>query len=450
MRKTAILFLCICITFSLVLSGCGNATKTGAGTDAAVSTQAAASTAPEAVAQPAEKTTLNISWWGIETDPSQAIFKETIEKFNASNTFNATANITFTDSEAYKTKIAAQMAGNEAPDIFMAWAEGFLKPFVEAGKVYCIGDALDKDPEWKNRFIPGILDGLTFGGKVYAVPPVQTPVALFYNTEIFAKYNLQAPATYEELKNVIAVLNENGVIPIALGNKAAWPAGAITMVIANRIGGNAPFDAIKNGTGKWTDPSFIRSGEIMAELVKLNAFPKGFNAIDTDPGNLLFKTGKAGMLIMGSWAIQGFNDGQTTILGKIAAAKFPTIEGGVGSADVWLTQPDLNMGISENCKNKEAACAILKMISDPDCQTKLAMKGNLLATNTQLDPTKLDPVATQVTEMQKESKGSFLFYDVVMGQLLGNEYYATIQAITAGKDPTEAFTKYQQFYELNK
>lgn len=167
------------------------------------------------------------------------------------------------------------MATNEAPDLFNTWAAGFLKPFVNSGKVYSISEDLDKDPNWKNSYINGILTPFTMDGKVYAAPTTQTVVCLFYNKEIFDKYNLKAPETYSELKDVINTLNENGITPFALGNKAPWVGAMYSELVANRIGGSEPFNKVYEGTGTWLDPSFIEAGRIMYELVQMNAFPKG-------------------------------------------------------------------------------------------------------------------------------------------------------------------------------
>jgi len=78
-----------------LLAGCGTKTdNTGANTG--------------------KKTEIKISCWGIETDPNSVIIKEAVELFNKRNTMNAIATVVFTEQEQYKTKIAADMAANEA------------------------------------------------------------------------------------------------------------------------------------------------------------------------------------------------------------------------------------------------------------------------------------------------------------------------------------------------
>lgn len=450
MKKVVSILLCLCLCLTLVLAGCGGKSDTAqtASKDNAPAKDSSGKKAEET--KSAEKVNLKISCWGIETDPNSKIIKEAVELFNQKNSKNAVATVEFTEQEQYKTKIAAQMAGNEAPDMFNTWAAGFLKPFVKAGKVYSISEALDKDTEWKGRYVSGIFAPLTFDGKIYGAPTTQTVVCLYYNKEIFDKFSLKAPANYADLKNIIETLNKNNIVPFALGNKAPWVGAMMSELIANRIGGSEPFNKVYGGTGTWEDPSYIETGKIMTELVKMNAFPKGFNALDNDPAQELFKQGKAAMLVMGSWAIQQLTNDQSPLKGKLDVAKFPVMDNGKGNADSWLGQPDQTFAISESCKNKEAALEFLKIISDPAIQGKFAEAGNLVATNVKIDAAKSNPLALKVGELQKDMKELFIFYDVGLGATIGNEYNNTIQAITAGKAPVEAFKNLQKITEQNK
>jgi raffinose/stachyose/melibiose transport system substrate-binding protein len=451
MKRIFVVALCICFAFSMVLSGCGTKTETAPpeGSTPAVEESAEAAPAETAPAEPAEKVAVKISCWGIETDPNSQIIKQAVDLFNQKNTVNATASVEFTEQEQYKTKIAAQMAANEIPDVFNTWAAGFLKPFVKAGKVYALSESLDKDAEWSGRYVKGVMSSLTFDGKAYAAPTTQTIVCLFYNKEIFQKYGLSEPKTYADLKNIVKTLNDNGVVPFALGNKGPWVGAMYSELLANRIGGSEPFNKVYDGTGTWEDPSFIEAGKAMKELADMNAFPKGFNALDNDPSRAMFVEGKAAMHVMGSWAIQQLM-AEDAIKDKLDVCKFPAYDGGKGSADAWLGQPDQSFAISAGSKVIPAAAEFIKTMSDPEIQAKLAEAGNLVATNIPLDATKVNPIAMKVADLQKSMTELFIFYDVGLGATVGNEFNNTIQAITAGKSPEESFKKLQQFTEQNK
>ncbi|HOA54912.1 MAG: extracellular solute-binding protein [Acetivibrionales bacterium] len=427
MKRILVMLLCVSIMFTF-LAACGSTSDNKGGVSG-------------------KKTEVKISCWGIETDPNSVIIKDAVELFNKKNNMNAVATVVFTEQEQYKTKIAAEMAANEVPDVFNTWAAGFLKPFVKAGKVYDLTDKLNSDKEWKDRYVPGVYTPLEFDGKVYALPTTQTVVCLFYNKEIFDRYGLKEPKTFDELKNIINVLNENGITPFALGNKAPWVGAMFSELVVNRVGGSEPYNKVYNGTGSWEDPAFIEAGKIMQELVDMKAFPEGFNALDNDPAQADFIAGKSAMLVMGSWAIQQL---YTDMQDKLGVCKFPEITGGKGNADTWLGQPDQSFAIAAKSNVKDAAAEFIKTISDPEIQTKLSEAGNLVATNIEPDPDKVNPVAMKVGELLKDMKELFVFYDVGLGATIGNEYNNTIQAITAGQSVEESFKALQQFTEQNR
>jgi raffinose/stachyose/melibiose transport system substrate-binding protein len=89
-------------------------------------------------------------------------------------------------------------------------------------------------------------------------------------------------------------------------------------------------------------------------------------------------------------------------------------------------------------------------MSEPETQLKFAAAGNLIATTAQLDPSKANPVAVKVSELQKDMTEMFLFYDVALGSTIGNEFNNAIQAITAGTAPEEALKTLQDFTEANQ
>lgn len=45
--------------------------------------------------------------------------------------------------------------------------------------------------------------------------------------------------------------------------------------------------------------------------------------------------------------------------------------------------------------------------------------------------------------------GLFVFYDVALGSVVGNEYNNTVQAIMSGSDSQEMFENFQQFFDDN-
>ena len=52
-------------------------------------------------------------------------------------------------------------------------------------------------------------------------------------------------------------------------------------------------------------------------------------------------------------------------------------------------------------------------------------------------------------DLQSDMESLFLFYDVALGSVIGNEYNNTVQGIMSGNDPQEAFENFQKFFDEN-
>lgn len=111
-------------------------------------------------------------------------YQEIADEFSKDNEWGATVNIEFYENEQYKTKLTTLMASNSVPDIFFTWELDYLKPFVEGGKVASLQEAMAEDDQWKNSFADGVLDPVTYDGKLYAVPTQKSFCVMFYNKKI--------------------------------------------------------------------------------------------------------------------------------------------------------------------------------------------------------------------------------------------------------------------------
>jgi len=416
---------------------------------------AAEEVAEEEVAEeevpPAEKGVLTYMFWLGEEDSFYGLSKDIINEFNQRTDVNSTIEFQYATGTEYYTKLNASIAAGNAPDIFICHAAGKLKTYVDAGIPYALNADLDADPAWRDNFVSGVFGLMTFDGNIYAAPLSQTSVPLFYNTEIFSTYGLTPPETYEDLKNVITVLTNNGITPFAFTDKDTWTGALFAELVSNRIGGDDPYNAVVDGTGSWEDPSFIRSGEIMQKLAAMGAFQDDFLGLGYESMTTAFNTGEAAMIVMGSWIIGGFDDEGSTVNGKVGIAKFPTMPDGVGSINVWMGQPDANLVISETCTDKESAIEFLKMWNAEDVQHFIGEDaGKILVTKTTLDTTKVSPVCNDLVGAMSDMEGMFIFYDVGLGAVIGDEYNNTIQAILGGKDPAQAFADLQTYTEANR
>ena len=376
------------------------------------------------------------------------IIKSVTDKFNETNPYNVEFRFETYENEQYKTKLTTVMASNSTPDVFFTWSAGYLQPFVDGGKVYEIGQLLNRDSEWKNRFNDGVFGPVTYNGRIYAVPHGQTVAVMFYNTRLFAENNVSVPRSFEELKAACQVFKSRGIIPISVPVKDAWVAGQIQQQLANGTGGMDLFNGTVSGSRAWNDPQYVEAGRLLIELVNIGAFQDGYLGMSYDEGRDIFARERAAMYYMGSWEVPMLSDPSSPVSKNIGVFNIPPNNPTTGN--VALGDVDQCLAISASCSNIEAAAAYIKMFSSVETQEAYAYNANyLLSTKTSLDSTKLSPLFIGVSRLQQGFTGVTPWLDRVFGAGEGVEFNNAAQAIMAGRDPSTRFGELQQFARNN-
>lgn len=62
----------------------------------------------------------------------------------------------------------------------------------------------------------------TYIGKTYGVGAVQATSGILYNKQLFAKYHLSEPKTWNDFLRICRTLRANGVTPIGVGGSDLW------------------------------------------------------------------------------------------------------------------------------------------------------------------------------------------------------------------------------------
>jgi raffinose/stachyose/melibiose transport system substrate-binding protein len=274
--------------------------------------------------------------WDVRTGAPQDAMKAKIAAYNRT-TSGPKLDILFFENNPYKQKLQVAIGAGSPPDIIFGWGGGVLKSYVDAGAIYDLEPAMAKHPEWRQRFLPQVLAGTTFGKGIYGVPINGTqPVVLYYNKAIFDRLKLKPPETFDELLRAAATLKRAGVTPISLAGQSQWPYLMWISYLTDRIGGSEVVDAALAGEkGAWHHPAITKATATIRQLVDRCAFGSGFAALNYDSGQssaLLF-TDKAGMQLMGTWDYGIIAGNAPTFVqsGKLGYAAFPAYEGGRGN-----------------------------------------------------------------------------------------------------------------------
>jgi raffinose/stachyose/melibiose transport system substrate-binding protein len=166
-------------------------------------------------------------------------------------------------------------------------------------------------PNWRSLYYPAalvqVLNADPAHKTMYGLPMAnEVGNALYYNTQIFARYNLRPPQSYADLKGIADVLNSHSIIPIAWGAKDLWPNFDWYVNLVQQTGPQE-WQAAISGKAKFTSPPLVQPLQILDQMQKDKIFsPNAWGTTAYNDAITLFGTGKAAMYSSGSWDFATF------------------------------------------------------------------------------------------------------------------------------------------------
>lgn len=423
-----LLSLCLAVAlFGIVLVGCA-----GNGNEASKTS----SDPSENNAQ--NPVTINFWYSANESNPNDAWAnwqKENIALFKEKYGITIAPTV-ISDSTQYLTKISAEIAAGNAPDIFQTWMFGRLEPFVKAGRIEPLDDILARHSDIGATIPQTSRDPGTFDGKLYALPCLSSSEVIFYNKAIFTKNGFKVPETYDELLDLVKKCKEKGLVPMAMGNASGWLASIPYSAYFQRKFGNELYEkTILDKQPLFNSPEFVEAGKELAKMAELGMFTPNANAVKPEESQASFKEGRAAMSYDGSWRTATFYDALGEDLGFF---NFPNVEGGKGNNSVWLKGYDGGLAISSSSDKKEAAEKFLMFMFTPERQKSYGEYGAILTTTgVELDTKKVSPFQIELNAAISKSTETYVYWDNLLGTNLGAEFNKATQGIIGGKDPAK-------------
>ncbi len=327
------------LTGSLALTACSGGAKPG---------EAASGSGEESA-----------STWALTGGTHEIIWRDSFDNWNEANPDDS-INVEWFANDAYKEKVRTAIGSGNAPTLIFGWGGATLKDYVSAGKVT---DLTASTADVEARLIPSIAEGGKVDGKVYAIPNVGTqPVVLYYNKDLFEQAGVAVPTTWSELEDAVATFTAQGVTPIALAGASKWTDMMWLEYLFDRIGGSEVFERIAaNEAGAWSDPAVLDALTKAQDLVSDGAFGDAFGSVSADANAdvALIHTGKAAMLLQGSWAYGTFLTDAPDFVSadKLGFASFPMVEGGTGDAKAVVGNQSNFWSVSSDASESAQASA---------------------------------------------------------------------------------------------
>ncbi|WP_068787307.1 extracellular solute-binding protein [Paenibacillus phocaensis] len=426
MRKT--MFICLTAMMVVLLAACG-----GKNAENGSSNSSASGSGNEQVS-------LSI-WHNFSGDDQRAkTMRGLIDQYVAAHP-EVKLDIQAIPADGYKQRLKTVAAAGELPDVFLTNPGSMIAEFYNGGLIQPIDDLFAAhQAEWTDHFLPGAFDALTFEGKAYAAPVNLSPSSiLYYNIELFEKYNVRVPETWDELMAAIQTFNDNDIIPFALGNKANWVANStILSTLGDRVTGSEWFlNAVKGEGASFTDPDFVQALTYFKQLVDAAAFQDGANSIDNAQAEQLFSQEQAAMTMGGNWTLTNLaSTASESFLDKIGVTVFPAIPNGKGEAKSLSASTGTGFALNKNVEGaaRDAALDLIYAISGPEAQKAIAESNILVNYKVDIDASKVTPLFTKAYDLVSSVPFSPV-YDAYMSSATTEALNNGLQELMMGGDP---------------
>lgn len=322
-----------------------------------------------------------ISFWNIGTEGAdQEALQYAVDLFNKNTKSGYKVEVVAIQNDNYKDKLVVAMSSGECPDMYTSWSGGPMHAYIRAGFAQPL-DELYEQYGLKEKYMEAALAQATYGGRLYAVPTYNVSLAgVFYNKEIFQKYDLQIPQTVSELEAVCDRLKAEGITPFALANEPKWTGSMYFQCLAARHSGLQPFRDAAEGSGSFEDACFLYAGHKIQEWVRKGYFPEGVNYLSEDDGQAkeMMYEESAAMLVGGSWYTGTFSLEDPEFYKKIGWFSFPAVDGSTADPRIQIgTIGDLF--ISFNCEGEKlkAAFECASYYAEAEARRKMVEVGKI-------------------------------------------------------------------------
>ncbi|MGW5283024.1 ABC transporter substrate-binding protein [Streptomyces collinus] len=314
-----------------------------------------------------------------------------------------TVDVNTKDHNTFQEQINSYLQGT--PDDVFNWFAGYRMQFFAAKKL-----ATPIDDVWARigGNFPEAMKKLSKGedGKYYFVPLTTYPWAVFYRRSVFRQHGYQVPATWDELVALCRRMKKDGLVPIAFGDKDAWPAMGTFDQINFRLNGYDFHVELMAGKAAWTDAKVKAVFDHWSELLPYHQ--DGFMGRTWQDAAQTLVAKKAGMYLLGSFVAQQFTD--KADLDDLDFFPFPEMNPAYGQDTVEA--PTDGFMVSRAPKNHAGVVKLLEYLGGPAAEELyLKTDPSVVAASGKADTSAYSPLQKKAFDMISGAKSLTQFMD---------------------------------------
>ncbi|MET9448744.1 ABC transporter substrate-binding protein [Streptomyces cinerochromogenes] len=341
----------------------------------------------------------------VGSNASDAVPKKAFESVYAAfkKQSGLSVDVNTKDHNTFQEQINSYLQGT--PDDVFNWFAGYRMQFFAAKKL-----AMPIDDVWAKigDNFPEAMKKLSKGedGKYYFVPMTTYPWAVFYRKSVFRQHGYEIPATWDDFVALCKQMKKDGLVPIAFGDKDAWPAMGTFDQINFRLNGYDFHVQLMAGKASWTDAKVKDVFDHWAEILPYHQ--DGFMGRTWQDAAQTLVAKKAGMYLLGSFVAQQFT-GQAD-LDDLDFFPFPEINSAYGQDTVEA--PTDGFMVSKSPKNHAGVVKLLEYLGSPAAEELyLKTDPSVVAASGKADTSAYSPLQKKAFDMIGGAKSLTQFMD---------------------------------------
>lgn len=204
------------------------------------------------------------------------------------------------DHTAYLQKLKILAASDELPEWFDSDPDTWFADIVADGKAYSFED-LYKELGMYDQIFPISKEYARLSDGSLNLMTLQCNTEyFFYNKDLFEQAGItEAPKTFDELLADCKLLQDQEIIPIAMG--ADWPILRYIAQVPFRLTGNEYIENAVSGEGSFGEEAGLKGAQFIQDIAQY--FQEGWSSADYDTMIDLFASGQAAIMYNGTWAL---------------------------------------------------------------------------------------------------------------------------------------------------
>ncbi len=253
--------------------------------------------------------------------------------------------------EQFTPRLNRKISSGETPDIIIGKGQD-IHSFYPTGALAALPDQLGNYLQ-EDAKEAGMIDG-----KLYGLVYNQLYQGVFYNKNVFYRYNFSIPETVEDMDKIIKRLNLVGIVPFASHFQETWNTGNLLMQFAlEEVFSRQPDwgDLFREGQVSFSKSNDYKFSVEQVRNIFRNTWADKLNVSQSE-ADMRFGQEMAAMYMSGTWSIQHLQS--IAPYRKIGIFPYPSRSGDAK----LISEPNLTFMKGADTKNSELIDNIFEML----------------------------------------------------------------------------------------